>query len=74
MERDLSAFYKIIGENHSSLAASSLVDYSAERCYELSAFYQQQAERRRDAINKYLWDEEDGLYYDYHFVEGKRRR
>ena len=29
---------------------------------------------RRQKINRLMWDEKDGLYYDYNFVEGKVRR
>lgn len=32
------------------------------------------AARRRKLINRYLWDPHDGLYYDYDFQTGKRRR
>ena len=32
----------------------------------------QRAQARRDAINKYLWDEERGLFFDYNFQTGSR--
>jgi alpha,alpha-trehalase len=32
------------------------------------------AAMRRQAINRLMWDEKDGLYYDYNFVQGKLRR
>ncbi|MGE5206391.1 MAG: trehalase family glycosidase [Chlamydiota bacterium] len=32
----------------------------------------QRAQARRDAINKYLWDEERGLFFDYNFQTGAR--
>jgi alpha,alpha-trehalase len=32
------------------------------------------AGRRGDAINALMWDEDDGLYYDHEFVDGKRGR
>lgn len=32
----------------------------------LAKYYQKKAEKRREAINKYLWDEELGYYFDYH--------
>jgi alpha,alpha-trehalase len=32
------------------------------------------AEERRKRINSLMWDEQDGLYYDYNFAEKKLRR
>jgi len=32
------------------------------------------AEERRQRINRLMWDEQDGLYYDYNFAEKKLRR
>lgn len=32
----------------------------------------QKAERRKELMNKYLWDGEHGLFYDYNFVTGRR--
>jgi alpha,alpha-trehalase len=32
------------------------------------------AERRRRAVNRLMWDEQDGLYYDYNFAEHRVRR
>jgi alpha,alpha-trehalase len=32
------------------------------------------AQERRETINRLMWDEQDGLYYDYNFVEKKVRR
>jgi alpha,alpha-trehalase len=32
------------------------------------------AQERRQTINRLMWDEQDGLYYDYNFVEQKLRR
>lgn len=32
------------------------------------------AERRAREINELMWDEQDGLYYDYNFVENRVRR
>jgi alpha,alpha-trehalase len=32
----------------------------------LARHYERRAEKRREAINTYLWDEEKGYYFDYH--------
>jgi alpha,alpha-trehalase len=32
------------------------------------------AEERRRSINRFMWDEQDGLYYDYNFAEKRVRR
>jgi alpha,alpha-trehalase len=34
--------------------------------------WEHRATTRRDAINKYLWNAADGLFYDYDFVTGKQ--
>ena len=31
-----------------------------------------QAEARRSAINKYLWNAEQGMFFDYDFTTGKQ--
>jgi alpha,alpha-trehalase len=35
--------------------------------------WRDRARRRRDAIDRYLWDEKAGMYFDYDFVTGQRR-
>src|SRR6185295_17762338 len=39
-----------------------------------AAAWKQKAEERRRKINQMMWDERDGLYYDYNFVEKSVRR
>jgi alpha,alpha-trehalase len=34
--------------------------------------WQQQADARKIAINKFLWDQKAGMFFDYNFLEGKR--
>ncbi|HIK06985.1 MAG TPA: alpha,alpha-trehalase [Trichormus sp. M33_DOE_039] len=41
---------------------------------ELRQQWSDRASLRRERINQYLWDEEQGLYLDYHFQSGQRRR
>ncbi|MEH2067178.1 MAG: trehalase family glycosidase [Nostoc sp.] len=41
---------------------------------QLAQKWRKRAEIRRDRIDQCLWDEEHGLYLDYHFQSGKRRR
>ncbi len=36
--------------------------------------WKERATQRRDAVNKYLWDEASGMYLDYEFETGERRR
>jgi alpha,alpha-trehalase len=36
--------------------------------------WRDRAAGRRDLLNRYLWDEEAGLYFDYSFRAGSRRR
>jgi alpha,alpha-trehalase len=37
-----------------------------------AAKWKQEAEARRAAINKYLWDQARGMFFDYDFIAGKR--
>ncbi|MBD6614579.1 alpha,alpha-trehalase [Komarekiella sp. 'clone 1'] len=41
---------------------------------ELVQQWRERADIRRDRIDQCLWDEEQGLYLDYHFQSGERRR
>jgi len=41
---------------------------------ELMQQWRERADVRRDRIDQCLWDEEQGLYLDYHFQSGERRR
>jgi alpha,alpha-trehalase len=36
--------------------------------------WRDRARRRREAIDRYLWDEKAGLYFDYNVLTGQRRR
>ncbi len=36
--------------------------------------WDRRADARRDAVNRLMWDERDGLYYDYNYVKGEVRR
>jgi alpha,alpha-trehalase len=36
--------------------------------------WQAKAQARARAVNQLMWDEEDGLYYDYNFIDRKVRR
>lgn len=39
---------------------------------ETSASWERRAKRRRAAVDKYLWDEEAGMYFDYNTVKKER--
>ncbi|MER3426492.1 MAG: alpha,alpha-trehalase [Pyrinomonas sp.] len=39
-----------------------------------AAVWLRRAAERRQRVNRLMWDEVDGLYYDYNFVERRRRR
>ncbi len=45
--------------------ALSMPDGSVER----SDAWRQRAEKRRELVNQLLWNDERGMYFDYHFVE-----
>ncbi len=38
------------------------------------AEWRRRAEQRAARVNRWMWDARDGLYYDYNFVQGQRRR
>jgi alpha,alpha-trehalase len=39
---------------------------------ESSRLWYERAKQRKDLINRYLWDEEKGMYFDYNFVKGQK--
>ncbi|HEX9006885.1 MAG TPA: trehalase family glycosidase [Bacteroidota bacterium] len=39
---------------------------------ELAQSWRDRAKHRKDLIDRYLWDPDRGLYFDYDFVQGKR--
>lgn len=39
---------------------------------ELSSIWYERSGNRKDSINKYLWDEQKGIYFDYNFVIGQK--
>src|SRR5258705_4902009 len=43
-------------------------------CVSEARIWTTRAQERRETINRLMWDEQDGLYYDYNFVEKKVRR
>ena len=46
--------------------------YAARDQHRLAAAFRQKASRRKQAIMRYLWDEERGFFYDYNFRRGER--
>jgi len=38
----------------------------------MALYYRKKAEKRRATINKYLWDEQNGYYFDYHSPTDER--
>ncbi len=35
-------------------------------------YWREKAEKRKKLMNRYLWDEEEGSYFDYDFIKGKQ--
>lgn len=50
-------------------AAADMEGYDRTGCMEKAAMYQQMADRRIAAINKYLWDPASRIYRDYNFAD-----
>ena len=46
--------------------------YQKANNFKLANDFKERAERRKIAIDKFLWNEKDGCYYDYDFVERKQ--
>lgn len=62
MEQDLAEIYRLLD------AAEPAANHSAE-----IALWHDRANARHISINSHLWDEEYGLYFDYHLTSGQRR-
>jgi alpha,alpha-trehalase len=41
---------------------------------EKSKSWYERAEKRKELMNKYLWDEKAGMFFDYDFVKGRRTK
>ncbi|KAH9812524.1 trehalase-domain-containing protein [Melampsora americana] len=65
MEEDLSLLYTMIQSNEPS---------ESEKNSQKSQYWSQKAQDRKQLMQKYNWDEEDGLFYDYDFVRKSRRK
>lgn len=65
MEQDIVTIYTHLAE-HSSQEQQP--QFQAER-----QRWQSRAQQRQRSINQYLWDEEQGLYLDYHLTTRQRR-
>ena len=39
-----------------------------------SKIWKDRAQKRKETINELMWDEEDGIYYDYNCVKGERKK
>lgn len=51
-----------------------LAEYFADNDIEKSKFYAQKRDTRKALMQKYCYDEESGLWFDYDFVNGKRSK
>ena len=67
MEQDIADIYRIIDAAETDTADVE-TNYSAE-----IALWHDRANARHLSIDSYLWDEEYGLYFDYHLSSGQRR-
>ena len=45
--------------------------YSSGKIY-ISSYWKEKAEERKDLMNKYLWNEEEGSFFDYNFQKGEQ--
>ncbi|MGZ3765956.1 MAG: trehalase family glycosidase [Mucilaginibacter sp.] len=48
--------------------------YQEIECNSASNIWRRRSESRKAAINELMWDEKDGLYYDFNYIEGKRKK
>ncbi len=61
-EHDIAEVYRKLGSESEQETATE------------EKVWQDRASRRRDKMNEYLWDEQSGLYFDYHTTTGQRRQ
>lgn len=47
--------------------------YTAQKSNVTAKKYKAQAQNRREAIQKYCWNDKKGFYFDYDFVEGNQK-
>lgn len=78
VERRLAEFHRILSgedadiETRKTLSSSALGnDEDPKHHLDASQFYEHLAQRRQRSIQKLLWDEEKGFWFDYNAAEGK---
>lgn len=75
--------------NESDIGSLAPIDlncnlYQYEKCFsefaeflgdkEEAAIWKQKAEKRKGIVNNLMWDEKGGLFYDYNFKTGKKKK
>lgn len=62
-EKDLGKIATILAERESDLAAK-------QQLLDQASHWHTVAEQRREEVNKLMWDEEQGFFFDFNFLEG----
>lgn len=71
-ETDISEAIRTIFEDTLQVPAVFCAPSQAVDRFESSAAWDSSAEKRKELINRYLWNEEKGLYFDYNTVTKKQ--
>ena len=66
MEQDIAKCYQYLEEASDDATES-------HNCVRSVQLWQARASQRQKQLNHYLWDEDSGLYLDYHWERGQRR-
>lgn len=71
-ETDIAEVIRTIFDDTLQIPAEFCAPGQAVDRFESSAFWESSAKRRRESIDRYLWNEEKGLYFDHNTITGKQ--
>ena len=68
IETDIAEVIRIVFDNHLEVPAAFCAPGQEDGCVESSAAWSRAAEHRKQLIDKYMWNEDKGMYFDYNTV------
>ena len=71
-EMDIAEVIRTIFDDTLQIPADFCAPGQAVDRFESSAVWEFSAKRRRESIDRYLWNEEKGLYFDHNTITGKQ--
>ncbi|MEM9946594.1 MAG: trehalase family glycosidase [Cyanobacteria bacterium P01_D01_bin.36] len=74
MEQDIAEIYSNLNSGADRVYGQDIDQYDEPEMSAEEQIWRERAQQRKAKVNKYLWDEASGLYFDYHTMTGERRQ